>query len=379
MPPLRTKHHYLQRSMTLFKPQHSRQGISYSHVPGVRSLFLAALSVIISLSSFTAIADCIEEIGKLDGSYASAGYMISDDAAVTTSGYLEQSRTLRDSAMILLSNGREDECVDLIRQAQQLADRASRPSVFSAEELAGREVRDPSGQLVGEIANVMVDLDRGVVAYALIAFGGFLGIGEDLVPVPFGKLSQSENSEALEISASFQQVENAPRYIEGDWDLLSRRSWAVDVYNYYGADPYWTDRRVRGKSSMATRAGLQEPDSTESTAIVGDTEGSKSEDNGKAVEAHPPLRGFDHVFSVLDTNEDDTLSLDEARREFAAFKSFLSLDGDESGSLTRNEFMAIKANHRISLDGETIIPNAGDAKPEEKWTGGKEQTEAAAN
>lgn len=341
-----------------------------------RSVPTVALGLIAIFYGTAATADCRDQIEELDRSYSSAGYMLSDSNATTTSGYLAQSRSLRDTALIMLSNDREDECANLINEAQRLADKASMPSVFSASELIGKEVLDRNGESIGNVEDVMVDLDRGVVAYALVAFGGFLGFGEDLIPVPFGKFSQNPGSDALELASSVKKLENAPRFIEGEWNLMSRRSWSTEVYNYYGEDPYWVEQRTKNAQKPSRDVANMGVRAAQPGEPAGAGASPEDESHLADVAKHDPIKSFDDLFTILDTDEDGAVSQEEARREFVVMKRFSELDGDGNSELTSEEFAVLRATNEVSADGQTLIPKTEDAQPEESWTGGKIKKEA---
>jgi len=78
----------------------------------------------------------------------------------------------------------------------------------------------------------------GRVAYAVMSFGGFLGIGEDYYPLPWSLLTYNARLEGYEVNVSEQQLKGAPKYSKNEsWDW-SDRARGQKVYDYYGAAPY---------------------------------------------------------------------------------------------------------------------------------------------
>ena len=76
------------------------------------------------------------------------------------------------------------------------------------------------------------------VAYAVMGFGGFLGLGEDHYPIPWQRLTYNEKLGGYEVNLTDEQLKNAPRYATGEewkWDPARGR----DIYDYYGVAPYW--------------------------------------------------------------------------------------------------------------------------------------------
>ena len=78
----------------------------------------------------------------------------------------------------------------------------------------------------------------GRVAYAVLSFGGFMGIGDDYYPLPWEKLTYDEELDGYRIDMTKDQITGAPRYRD-----LEDDSWYNDkgrtIYDYYGVPPYW--------------------------------------------------------------------------------------------------------------------------------------------
>ena len=84
----------------------------------------------------------------------------------------------------------------------------------------------------------MIDKISGKVAYAVLSFGGFLGMGEDYYPVPWSTLKYDTNLDGYRVNLTKNQLEKAPRYSESqgwNWSRENDRR----VYDYYRASPYW--------------------------------------------------------------------------------------------------------------------------------------------
>jgi len=80
----------------------------------------------------------------------------------------------------------------------------------------------------------MIDKISGKVAYAVMSFGGFMGIGEDYYPLPWSLLSYNPELEGYEVNLSESQLKNAPRYSKHEnWDW-SDRAREKTIYDYYG-------------------------------------------------------------------------------------------------------------------------------------------------
>ena len=110
-------------------------------------------------------------------------------------------------------------------------------SLIASDRVEGTAVYRSNGDKVGRIERVMIDKLSGKVAYAVLSFGGFLGIGDDYYPLPWSTLTYNERLGGYEVNVTEEQLRGAPRYSQGqNWDW-SDRNRGRDVYQYYGA-PY---------------------------------------------------------------------------------------------------------------------------------------------
>ena len=103
---------------------------------------------------------------------------------------------------------------------------------------SGTAVYGADGNKIGSIQRVMIDKLSGKVAYAVLSFGGFLGMGEDYYPVPWSTLKYDTNLGGYRVNLTASQLEKAPKYTKStDWNW--NRENDQRVYNYYKANPYW--------------------------------------------------------------------------------------------------------------------------------------------
>jgi hypothetical protein len=110
--------------------------------------------------------------------------------------------------------------------------------LIASDKVEGTAVRNNVGDKVGTIERVMIDKRSGKVAYAVMSFGGFLGMGQDYVTLPWHVLRYSEDLDAYELNVTADQLRGAPRF-GGTWDNDISRDWERDIHSYYGVDPYW--------------------------------------------------------------------------------------------------------------------------------------------
>lgn len=113
-------------------------------------------------------------------------------------------------------------------------------NVLSASTLMDDPVRNSSGEDLGKIEDLMIDLDEGRIAYAVLSFGGFLGMGDKLFAIPWSALKIDADQHAFVLDVDKEMLENAPGFDKDHWPDMADRRWGEHVYSYYGSKPYWT-------------------------------------------------------------------------------------------------------------------------------------------
>jgi len=121
------------------------------------------------------------------------------------------------------------------------------PQVLSATTLIGDNVVSPDGEDLGSLKELMLDLDEGRVNYAVLSFGGFLGMGNKLFAVPWEAFTINTDDHTLILNVEKERLENAPGFDKDNWpDKAKHQSgWLNDVYDYYGYTPYWSSEMDR--------------------------------------------------------------------------------------------------------------------------------------
>jgi len=110
-------------------------------------------------------------------------------------------------------------------------------ALIGSDKVEGTAVYRSNGEKIGHIARVMIGKQSGKVGYAVMSFGGFMGIGEDYYPLPWSLLTYNPRLEGYEVNISETQLNGAPKYGAHDtWDWNSR-SPAVD--DYYKTPATW--------------------------------------------------------------------------------------------------------------------------------------------
>ena len=111
-------------------------------------------------------------------------------------------------------------------------------SLIGSDKVEGTAVYGADQKKIGKLERVMLDKISGKVAYAVLSFGGFLGMGEDYYPVPWATLKYDTNLGGYLVNLTRDKLEKAPKYTQStgwNWTRENDRR----VYDYYGAAPYW--------------------------------------------------------------------------------------------------------------------------------------------
>jgi hypothetical protein len=132
-----------------------------------------------------------------------------------------------------LDNWEDDE---MDTRTQDTLARDEHYNLISSRKVEGTAVYNRGGESLGTIDNVMIDKLSGQVAYAVMSFGGFLGIGEKYHPLPWGVLDYDISKGGYVIDCDKSALEKAPMYDGRDESTWSERGWRKRVDDYYA--PY---------------------------------------------------------------------------------------------------------------------------------------------
>jgi sporulation protein YlmC with PRC-barrel domain len=127
--------------------------------------------------------------------------------------------------------------------------------VMSASSLSGDRVRNAADEDLGKVQELMIDVPTGRVAYAVLSFGGFLGMGDKLFAVPWDALKLDEDEKEFILDADKERLENAPGFDKDNWPDMADANWRTQIYNYYGTKPYW-EEEVEEKRTLHGGGGL---------------------------------------------------------------------------------------------------------------------------
>lgn len=111
------------------------------------------------------------------------------------------------------------------------------PHLMGADTLIGNTVGNQNSEALGDIKEIMIDMRNGCVSYAVLSFGGFMGMGEKLFAVPWEALKLDTENKCFKLDIDKEQLENAPGFDKNRWPNMADPSWAAGIHAYYGTKP----------------------------------------------------------------------------------------------------------------------------------------------
>jgi sporulation protein YlmC with PRC-barrel domain len=112
--------------------------------------------------------------------------------------------------------------------------------VLSCATLTGDRVQNRAHEDLGKIDDLMIDLDTGRIAYAVLSFGGILGIGDKLFAIPWDVLSLSQDEHMFILDVPKEKLESAPGFDKDHWPDMADPQWTADISSFYGTGPVFT-------------------------------------------------------------------------------------------------------------------------------------------
>ena len=106
-------------------------------------------------------------------------------------------------------------------------------TMLSATSIVGDAVRNNQNEDLGKIEDLMIDTVRGDVQYAVLSFGGFLGIGDKLFAVPMEQLKLDAGNKCFVLNVPKEQLKNAPGFDKDNWPSFADTAFQRQVGDYY--------------------------------------------------------------------------------------------------------------------------------------------------
>ena len=111
--------------------------------------------------------------------------------------------------------------------------------LISSEDVEGTDVYDLKGTKIGDIDHLMIDKLSGRVTYAVMSFGGFLGVKEKYHPIPWSMLTYDEGEDGYVVNITKEQLQAAPADTLGELTKDDGLTYRDRAFDYYRSPRYW--------------------------------------------------------------------------------------------------------------------------------------------
>ena len=116
-------------------------------------------------------------------------------------------------------------------------DQGPGPQLMGADTLMGNDVYNSDDEDLGDIKEFMIDMASGRIAYAVLSFGGLLGMGDKLFAVPWHALTLDTENKRFNLNVPKDRLKDAPGFDKDNWPSMADKAWAAGVHRFYGT-PY---------------------------------------------------------------------------------------------------------------------------------------------
>ncbi|HEY4081713.1 MAG TPA: PRC-barrel domain-containing protein [Burkholderiaceae bacterium] len=113
------------------------------------------------------------------------------------------------------------------------------PRLQGAGAMIDKRVVNHEEETLGYIEEVTLDVELGLVAYAVMRSGGFFAFGERLFAIPWSALTLDAERDCFVMNVDKEYFDNAPSFDKKHWPSMSDRDWHEEVHQYYSTRPYW--------------------------------------------------------------------------------------------------------------------------------------------
>jgi len=109
-----------------------------------------------------------------------------------------------------------------------------RSRVLSTSTLIGDTVKNREGENLGKIEELMIDLETGRIAYMVLSFGGFLGLGDKFFAIPWDSFTFKPEEKEFLLDIKKEKLKNAPGFDKDNWPDMADPEWRTDIHTFYG-------------------------------------------------------------------------------------------------------------------------------------------------
>jgi sporulation protein YlmC with PRC-barrel domain len=127
------------------------------------------------------------------------------------------------------------------------------PDIMSAESLIGDRVVNREGEDLGKIEEIMLETENGRIAYAVLSFGGLMGMGDKLFAIPWNLLQLDAQQRRFILNVSKERLKTAPGFDKNNWPRMADQEWSREIAGFYGQIVDWIGPGSDRRSNLAGR------------------------------------------------------------------------------------------------------------------------------
>lgn len=201
----------------------------------------------------------------------------------------------------------------LSAQGKQIrSERANLGYVQKASKLVGTPVKNPQGEKLAKVENIVLDLSAGRIVAVIISSGGFIGLGDELSAVPPAAFQYNANHDSLELNTSKELLASSPHFKANEWPDLSQPGYASGVYRAYKVEPYFGNETSTDVDSA--RRNVRDRDTKSQMPL---NEGNNASDiNTNAQMRNETSTDMDNTRSNSDRDNKTLTTLDQGNSTF---------------------------------------------------------------
>ncbi|MBC7835525.1 MAG: PRC-barrel domain-containing protein [Phycisphaerales bacterium] len=121
------------------------------------------------------------------------------------------------------------------------------------------DVTNAKGENLGDIEDLVLDVERGRIGYAVLSFGGIAGIGDELFAVPWEMLTPAPGSAKMYVTIDKAQLEAMDGFDKDNFPDMADPTWAANTYQRFNREPYWTTDPWRADRADRTDRAVADP------------------------------------------------------------------------------------------------------------------------
>jgi sporulation protein YlmC with PRC-barrel domain len=145
---------------------------------------------------------------------------------------------------------------------RDITDTGAGPRLMGADTLLGEEVYNRQDESLGDIKEIMLDTQTGHIAYAVLAYGGWLGMGGKLFAVPWHSLTLDTSQHRFVLDCTKEQLQSAPGFDKHHWPDMASTAFATEIHSFYHTQQAPAGQRTASGSVMGAGTGTMQSDSS---------------------------------------------------------------------------------------------------------------------